>query len=96
MPVRTTARRLRDSRRADRRFGARLLGAVAVAAVAAVPFALLLVLVEGHWQPLRRLDASAALRLNRTALDHPAWTGTLRFLSDWVWDPATLRSRWRC
>ncbi|MGW1467290.1 phosphatase PAP2 family protein [Streptomyces sp. NPDC002308] len=92
MPVRTTVRRLRDSRRADRRFGARLLGAVAVAAVAAVPFALLLVLVEGHWQPLRRLDASAALRLNRTALGHPEWTSTLRFLSDWVWDPTTLRS----
>ncbi|WEH38369.1 phosphatase PAP2 family protein [Streptomyces sp. NBC_01218] len=92
MPVRTTARRLRDSRRADRRFGVRLLGATAVAALAAVPFALLLVLVEGHWQPLRRLDSSAALRLHRTALDHPAWTSTLRFLSDWVWDPTTLRT----
>ncbi|MCX5402180.1 phosphatase PAP2 family protein [Streptomyces sp. NBC_00102] len=92
MPVRTTARRLRDSRRADRRFGARLLGAAAVAAVAAVPFALVLVLVEGHWQPLRRLDASAAMRLHRTALEHPAWTDTLRILSDWVWDPAVLRS----
>ncbi|MFE9852715.1 phosphatase PAP2 family protein [Streptomyces sp. NPDC005576] len=92
MPVRTTARRLRDHRRADRRFGARLLGAAAVAAVAAVPFALLLVLVEGQWQPLRRLDASAALRLHRTALDHAAWTSTLRFLSDWVWDPTTMRT----
>ncbi|MGW0859975.1 phosphatase PAP2 family protein [Streptomyces sp. NPDC002690] len=92
MPVRATARLFRDSRRADRRFGARLLGATAVAGAAAVPFALLLVLVEGHWQPLRRLDASAALRLHRTALDHPAWTSTLRFLSDWVWDPAVLRS----
>lgn len=92
MPVRTTARRLRDHRGADRRFGARLLGAAAVAAVAAVPFALLLVLVEGQWQPLRRLDASAALRLHRTALDHPAWTSTLRFLSDWVWDPTTMRT----
>ncbi|MFD6426510.1 phosphatase PAP2 family protein [Streptomyces sp. NPDC060198] len=92
MPVRATARLFRDSRRTDRRFGARLLGATAVAGAAAVPFALLLVLVEGHWQPLRRLDASAALRLHRTALDHPAWTSTLRFLSDWVWDPAVLRS----
>lgn len=92
MPVRATARLFRDSRRADRRFGARLLGATAVAGAAAVPFALLLVLVEGRWQPLRRLDASAALRLHRAALEHPAWTSTLRFLSDWVWDPAVLRS----
>ncbi|GGX93046.1 phosphatase PAP2 family protein [Streptomyces fructofermentans] len=93
MVLRFTTRRLRERRRreTDRRFGARLLGAAAVAAVSAVPFALLLVLVEGHWQPLRRLDAGAARRLHETALDHPAWTGTLRFLSDWVWDPVTLR-----
>ncbi|MBK3563253.1 MULTISPECIES: phosphatase PAP2 family protein [unclassified Streptomyces] len=92
--VRATARRLRDLRRrtADRRFGIHLLGSAAVAAVAAVPFGLLLVLVEGQWQPLRRLDAGAARRLHETALDHPAWTDTLRFLSDRVWDPFTLRT----
>ena len=95
MVVRATAQRLGDLRRrraADRRFGIHLLGSVAVAAVAAVPFGLLLVLVEGHWQPLRRLDARAARRLNETALDHPAWTDVLRFLSDRVWDPVTLRT----
>ncbi|GAA3895990.1 hypothetical protein GCM10023084_55810 [Streptomyces lacrimifluminis] len=94
MVVRATAQRLRDRRRraADRRFGVRLLGSAAVAAVAAVPFGLLLVLVEGHWQPLRRLDAGAARRLHEAALEHPAWTDTLRFLSDWVWDPFTLRT----
>lgn len=94
MVVRATAQRLRDHRRraADRRFGIHLLGSAAVAAVAAVPFGLLLVLVEGHWRPLRRLDAGAARRLNETALEHPAWTDTLRFLSDRVWDPFTLRT----
>ncbi|MEU8575061.1 phosphatase PAP2 family protein [Streptomyces asoensis] len=94
MVVRAAVLRLRDRRRraADRRFGARLLGAALVAAVAAVPFALLLVLVEGRWGPLRRLDTGAARRLHHTAVTHPAWTDVLRFLSDWVWDPAVLRT----
>ena len=95
MVVRATAQRLGDLRRrraADRRFGVHLLGSVAVAAVAAVPFGLLLVLVEGRWQPLRSLDARTARRLNETALEHPAWTDALRFLSDRVWDPVTLRT----
>ncbi|MGW0782711.1 phosphatase PAP2 family protein [Streptomyces sp. NPDC002913] len=93
MPARPTAPALRPRRRdADRRFGIRLFGSAAVAAAAAVLFGLLLVLVESGWHPLRRLDAGAARWLNRTALDHPAWTGTLRFLSDVVWDPVTLRA----
>ncbi|MEU5655267.1 phosphatase PAP2 family protein [Streptomyces sp. NPDC047737] len=93
MPARPPAPALRPGRRdADRRFGIRLFGSAAVAAVAAVLFGLLLVLVESGWHPLRRLDAGAARWLNRTALDHPAWTGTLRFLSDVVWDPVTLRA----
>lgn len=93
MVVRATTRLLRERRRraADRAFGVRLLGAAAVAALSAVPFALVLVLVEGHWRPLRAVDSGAAGRLHRTALDHPAWTSALRFLSDWVWDPLTLR-----
>lgn len=93
MTVRTAARpRRRSSRDADRRFGIRLLGSAAAAAAAAVLFGLLLALVESGWRPLRRLDADAARWLNRTALDHPAWTGTLRFFSDVVWDPVTLRA----
>ncbi|MGW2781415.1 phosphatase PAP2 family protein [Streptomyces populi] len=93
MATRSMVRNLRDRRReADRRFGARLLGAAAAAAVTAVPFGLLLVLVEGQWRPLHRLDAGAARRLHVIALDHPAWTSTLRFLSDRVWDPVTLRT----
>ncbi|WRZ88610.1 phosphatase PAP2 family protein [Streptomyces sp. NBC_01007] len=94
MTARVTVRSLRERRRraADRRFGARLLGSAVIAAIAAVPFGLLLVLVEGRWQPLRRLDAGAARRLHGVALEHPAWTSTLRFLSDRVWDPLTLRT----
>ncbi|MYW34562.1 phosphoesterase, partial [Streptomyces sp. SID2119] len=44
MPTRTTAApqsQEQRTRRADRRFGVRLLGAVAAAAAAAIPFALL-------------------------------------------------------
>ncbi|MEV8034296.1 phosphatase PAP2 family protein [Streptomyces sp. NPDC086182] len=94
MAARVAVRSLRERRRrvADRRFGVRLLGSAAVAAIAAVPFGLLLVLVEGRWRPLRRLDTGAARRLHGVALDHPAWTSTLRFLSDRVWDPLTLRA----
>ncbi|MFF7334031.1 phosphatase PAP2 family protein [Streptomyces sp. NPDC090306] len=93
MPVRAALRRFRASRRsaADRRFGVHLLGATAVAAIAAVPFGLVLVLVEGHWEPLRRIDVDAARGLNRLALHHPAWTDVLRVLSNSVWDPVTLR-----
>ncbi|MFD5814022.1 phosphatase PAP2 family protein [Streptomyces sp. NPDC127038] len=93
MPARAKVRSPQDRRQtADRRFGARLLGSAAAAAITAVPFGLLLVLVEGQWQPLRRLDTGAARRLHEIALEHPAWTSALRFLSDRVWDPVTLRT----
>lgn len=93
MVVRVTALRLRErsARAADRRCGVHLLGAAAVAALSSVPFGLPLVLVEGRWGPLRTMDVRAARRPHGTGLEHPAWTSALRFLSDWVWDPATLR-----
>ncbi|MFJ5780190.1 phosphatase PAP2 family protein [Streptomyces sp. NPDC093094] len=58
----------------------------------AVPFGLLLVLVEDRWRPLLRIDAHAAQSLHEIAVRHPAWTSTLRLLSDQVWDPLTLRA----
>ncbi len=64
---------------------------MAATAVAAVPFALALVLVESQWAPLHRLDQGAAERLHAAALGHPDRVGLLRVLSDWVWDPVTMR-----
>ncbi|MFC9930102.1 phosphatase PAP2 family protein [Streptomyces sp. NPDC127190] len=88
----TALRQLSERRRqADRRFGARLLASTAVAAAAAVPFALILVLVEAQWTPLRRIDIGAAQRLHDIAVRHPSWTAVLHLLSDRVWDPVTLR-----
>ncbi len=78
-------------RTADLRLGERLLAAVAAFAVAAVPAALLLVLIEAHWAPLHRLDAGAAHRLHTTVRDHPAALSVLRILSNGVWDPLTMR-----
>lgn len=59
--------------------------------MAAVPFALALVLVESRWAPLRRLDQGAAERLHAAALAHPGWARFLGFLTDFVWDPVTMR-----
>ncbi|MET9730513.1 phosphatase PAP2 family protein [Streptomyces sp. NPDC006458] len=97
MMTREAVRHLRERRRercrrADRRFGVRLLASAAVAAVAAVAFGLLLILVEGRWRPLLRVDTGAAERLHQVALRHPGWTDTLELLSDRVWDPVTLRA----
>ncbi|MFD8595063.1 phosphatase PAP2 family protein [Kitasatospora sp. NPDC059646] len=78
-------------RTADLRLGARLLAAAAAFAVAAVPVALLLVLVEAHWGPLHRLDESAATGLHRAVREHPALLGVVRTFSDRVWDPVTMR-----
>lgn len=84
-------RRRFTQRRADRRFGERLLGAVLAFAVAAVPAAVLLVLIEAGWEPLRELDAGAAVHLNEAVRHHPLLLETTRVLSNWVWDPVTMR-----
>lgn len=78
-------------RSADLRLGERLLAAVASFGLAAVPAALLLILIEAHWAPLQRLDAGAAERLNATVRGQPGALTVLRVLSDAVWDPLTLR-----
>ncbi|MEU8775523.1 phosphatase PAP2 family protein [Streptomyces sp. NPDC048606] len=75
----------------DAAFGRRLVGAVAATAVAAVPFALVFVLVESRWAPLYRLDRGVARRLHDAALEHPSLVGVLEFLTSVVWDPVTLR-----
>ncbi|MEU9003029.1 phosphatase PAP2 family protein [Streptomyces sp. NPDC048551] len=76
---------------ADAAFGARLVLVVAATAMAAVPFALALVLVVSRWAPLYRLDQATAERLHATALGHPGWVRVLQFLTGVVWDPVTMR-----
>ncbi|MCZ4124372.1 phosphatase PAP2 family protein [Streptomyces sp. H39-S7] len=75
----------------DERLGVRLLLTAAAFAVATVPFALVLVLVEAHWGPLHRADRGAAENLHRAALDHPAWVTVLRFLTNGPWSPTVMR-----
>ncbi|MGW7054219.1 phosphatase PAP2 family protein [Streptomyces sp. NPDC054887] len=69
----------------------RLAGTAAVTAVATVPVALALVLVQAPWAPLRRIDQGAADSLHQYALAHPGLVRALRFLTDVVWGPLTMR-----
>ncbi|MFF1868453.1 phosphatase PAP2 family protein [Kitasatospora herbaricolor] len=90
-PPRGHHRRRFPPRRADRRFGSRLLAAVVAFAVAAVPTAVLLVLIEAGWEPLRELDAGAAAGLNGSVRRHPLLLEAARTLTDGPWDPVTMR-----
>ncbi|MFJ2605378.1 phosphatase PAP2 family protein [Streptomyces sp. NPDC091279] len=61
--------------------------AIALAAVSA----LLLALVAVRWRPLMDLDADLAGTTHRWAVADPGLTGVARILTDWVWDPWTMR-----
>lgn len=50
-----------------------------------------LALVQSRWQPMLSADRSVATRLHAVAVDHPALTHTNKVLTDWVWDPTTMR-----
>ncbi|WP_374196641.1 phosphatase PAP2 family protein [Streptomyces sp. ISL-96] len=52
----------------------------------------LLLLVAFEWHPLVSFDRSVADVLHDSAVGHPAVTHTNRILSDWVWDPWTMRA----
>ncbi|GGO91073.1 phosphatase PAP2 family protein [Wenjunlia tyrosinilytica] len=71
----------RRARRASAWTAAALTGCAAV----------LLSLVETGWGPLRSADHSIANSLHRAALAHSGWTHADRVLTDWVWDPLTMR-----
>jgi membrane-associated phospholipid phosphatase len=58
-----------------------LLGGAALAAVA-VPFVLLLVLVEDRWEPLAEADQGARDALHQYALGHAGFVAVMRFVSD--------------
>ncbi|WP_338675054.1 phosphatase PAP2 family protein [Streptomyces sp. SCSIO 30461] len=61
-------------------------------AVTAALALLLLVLVSVPWAPLLALDTSIARALHRSAHAEPGFTEANRVLSDWVWDPWTIRA----
>ncbi|WP_225821564.1 phosphatase PAP2 family protein [Streptomyces naphthomycinicus] len=65
--------------------------AARVAAVLAVCSVLLLVLVAVRWHPLIALDGGISRATHRWAVDDRALTHTFRVLTDWVWDPLTMR-----
>ncbi len=73
------------------RFGARALVAGLALALVAVPFGLLLFLVEDKWPPLLDVDADARDSLHGLAVDHTGLVTTLRTLSTigsaWVYVP---------
>ncbi|MGP3948418.1 phosphatase PAP2 family protein [Streptomyces sp. 7N604] len=51
-----------------------------------------LVLVAVPWQPLLTWDQDVADGLHGSAVGHPGWVGTNEVLTDWVWDPWTMRA----
>ncbi|MCI0384234.1 phosphatase PAP2 family protein [Streptomyces sp. CNQ085] len=57
-----------------------------------VAAAVLTVLVLTGWDPLLDLDARVTGELHRTAVTEPGWTRLNRVLTDWVWDPWTMRA----
>ncbi|MFB7369447.1 phosphatase PAP2 family protein [Streptomyces sp. NPDC056222] len=62
------------------------------AVVSAALAVLLLVLVAVGWPPLLSLDRSVTEELHRSAVAEPGFTQLNRILSDWVWDPWTMRA----
>ncbi|MBN3931367.1 phosphatase PAP2 family protein [Streptomyces verrucosisporus] len=54
--------------------------------------AVLAVLVLVGWDPLLDLDAHVTTELHRTAVAEPGFTRLNRVLTDWVWDPWTMRT----
>ncbi|MFD9012399.1 phosphatase PAP2 family protein [Streptomyces sp. NPDC059552] len=54
--------------------------------------AVLTALVVAGWRPLLAYDERVARDLHAHAVAHPAVTQVMRVLSDWVWDPWTMRA----
>jgi undecaprenyl-diphosphatase len=57
----------------------------------AVGSTLLLALVALRWHPLMSLDSDVARTTHRWAVDESGVTHAFRILTDWVWDPWTMR-----
>ncbi|MEV5431772.1 phosphatase PAP2 family protein [Streptomyces sp. NPDC052701] len=67
------------------RTAARSAGVLALCSV------LLLVLVAARWRPLIAVDEDVSRTTHRWAVGEPAVTQVCRILTDWVWDPWTMR-----
>ncbi|WP_405739530.1 phosphatase PAP2 family protein [Streptomyces sp. NBC_01525] len=65
---------------------------LAVLVGCAVPAVVLTVLVTAGWAPLIGLDRTVADTLHTAAVGAPGWTHVNRILTDWVWDPWTMRA----
>lgn len=61
------------------------------AGVLTVCSVLLLTLVAVRWHPLMSLDKDIATTTHRWAVDESGLTHAFRILTDWVWDPWTMR-----
>ena len=59
--------------------------------VLALCSALLLALVAVEWRPLLDLDGDISRTTHRWAVEEPGLTQAARILTDWVWDPWTMR-----
>ncbi|WP_073225036.1 phosphatase PAP2 family protein [Streptomyces sp. NBRC 110465] len=79
--------RFRSPNRSPRTAPALRTGAVAGAASV-----VLLALVAVRWSPLMALDRSVAEALHRHAVAAPGLVRVNRVLTDWVWDPWTMRA----
>ncbi|MEU5273747.1 phosphatase PAP2 family protein [Streptomyces hygroscopicus] len=66
--------------------------AARAAAVLISLFLVLLALVAVHWGPLEGADRDIDVALHRSAVEHHGWTRANRVLTDWVWDPWTMRA----
>ncbi|MFD7335846.1 phosphatase PAP2 family protein [Streptomyces violascens] len=60
--------------------------------VCALLAGVLLVPVVAEWGPLMALDRAVADGLHRRAVAEPGLTHVNRILTDWVWDPWTMRA----
>ncbi|MET8682498.1 phosphatase PAP2 family protein [Streptomyces sp. NPDC004647] len=49
-------------------------------------------MVTVAWSPLLTSDREIAYDLHASAVQHPGWTRTNLVLTDWVWDPWTMRA----
>lgn len=66
-------------------------GAARAALALGVCSVLLLVLVAVRWDPLLSADGDLSRTTHRWAVHHHEVTHAFRVLTDWVWDPLTMR-----